>query len=489
MSLLEALSRLQEELPLARRSAPKRVLLQHHLQREHALLQQSSAPEAANTLDLPRPWHETTHARDRGTSMAIGSQRAKVVEEMFRKARLRRCFQHIMQAKKHHESQGLSEVSPPSGNDNLVRRPSHIEAEGVSTLDEERSKRLHVQHEIPSERARSPQPEALHPGHPDDALEPIPPEGPMAAEEQPLVNRDESEEAAERAERRILLRRFFHAARRDERLDLGGFGNSSGPRGAPCFTVGGSGMRPSRGRARREHQGFNAEFVGSGGVGLRRAELLRRILHAMRESVREQALQADASRAPPSPVPAEHPLRSPSLPDSQQLRQDEPSPTDQPGVSPLPTPGQLSTNAPDARRELLPVHPRQTARTANAYQAVIQALTGLLPTTTSSDVEEERGRGGAGNMHAAAVRCGIQCQGYIRALQRGIQVRACSPQERFWRDPWCNVSWGGFDIQAFTTLRQRSPFPPQQWRLCSSQQRWRPHQRPCCVRRPSLANH
>lgn len=273
----------------------QRALLAHALQREHALLQQSSAPEAANTLDLPRPWHGTTlTARGRsGTSAdAIVLQRVRAVEDMFRKARLRRCFQHMTKKQQggdnHLQSRGLPEVSSPSGNNLLVRRPSHIEAEGVSALDEEASKYLHVEREIPSERARPPQPEVIHPSHPDDALEPIPPEGPMASEEQPFANRhppasrDESEEAAERAERRNLLRRFFHAARRDERLDLGGFGNSLGRRGAPCFTVGGSGMRPSRGPARRENQGYDGDFVGPGGVGLRRAELLRRILHAMR---------------------------------------------------------------------------------------------------------------------------------------------------------------------------------------------------------------
>ncbi|CAM9218424.1 unnamed protein product [Ectocarpus sp. 8 AP-2014] len=448
-SLVEALAQLQEDLPLARRSAPKRVLLEHCLQREHALLQRSSALEGANTLDFRRPWHGATHtARDGSTTTdGIVSQRVKVVEDMFRKARLRRCFQHMMKQQQggdnHLESRGgLSDVSPQSGVSLLVR-PSHIEAQGVSALDEEASKHLDVEREIPSERARSPHPEVLHPRDPDDGLEPIPPEGPMVAEEQPFANRqapasrDENDEAAERAERRVLLRRFFQAARRDERLDLGGFGNSSGPRGAPCFTVGGSGMRPNRGPA-REHQGYDGDFVGPGGVGLRRAELLRRILHAMRESVREQAIQADPSRAPPPPASSEHLPRPPSLPDSQQLRpQDELLPTDQSGVSRLSTPGQLSTDGPDARRDLLPVHPRQTAQTAIAYQAVFQALTRLLPTTTSSGVEREQSRGGAGNMQVAAVRCGIQCQRYIRALQRGIQVRA-RLKRIFWPNPWCN---------------------------------------------------
>ncbi|CAM9512232.1 unnamed protein product [Ectocarpus sp. 13 AM-2016] len=368
---------------------------------------------------------------------------------MFRKARLRCCFQRMVKKQQggdnHLESRGrLSEVSPQSGNSPPVRRPSHIEAVGVSALDEETSKHLDVEREISSERARSPQPEVLHPRHLDDGPEPIPPQGPMVAEEQPFLNhhapasRDENDEAAERVERRMLLRRFFHAARRDERLDLGGFGNSSGSRGAPCFTVGGSGMRPSRGPARREHQGYDGDFIGPGGVGLRRAELLRRILHAMRESVREQALRADPSRAPPPPASSEHLPRPPSLPDSQQLQpQDESSPTDQSGVSPSSTPEQLSTDGPDARRGLLPVHPRQTARTAIAYQAVFQALTRLLPTTTSSGVEQEQSRGGAGNMQVAAVRCGIQCQGYIRAIQRGIQVRA-RLRRLFWRNPWCH---------------------------------------------------
>ena len=93
----------------------------------------------------------------------------------------------------------------------------------------------------------------------------------------------------------------------------------------------------------------------------------------------------------------------------------------------------------------LPVHPRQHARTGSAHRAVFEALARLLPVLLPPPTEEEqeqaekeeKARGdaggkleaaerGAGRMEAAALRCGRQCQGYMRSLQQGIQVRASS---------------------------------------------------------------
>lgn len=88
-----------------------------------------------------------------------------------------------------------------------------------------------------------------------------------------------------------------------------------------------------------------------------------------------------------------------------------------------------------------PAHPRQHARTGSAHRAVFEALTRLLPvrlplpSTKEEEEEEEGARGGtggrleaagagAGRMQKAAIRCGRQCQGYIRSLQQGIQVLA-----------------------------------------------------------------
>ena len=78
-----------------------------------------------------------------------------------------------------------------------------------------------------------------------------------------------------------------------------------------------------------------------------------------------------------------------------------------------------------------PVHPRQQERTGSAHRAVFEALARLLPVLPPTEEgEEERGgvggrleaAGGAGRMKEAALRCGSQCQGYIRSLQQGVQV-------------------------------------------------------------------
>lgn len=66
-------------------------------------------------------------------------------------------------------------------------------------------------------------------------------------------------------------------------------------------------------------------------------------------------------------------------------------------------------------------------------------------------MEEERSLGGAANMQAAAVRCGIQCQAYIRALQRGIQVHA--RLKNAFGETLGAISSRGFDIEECTALR------------------------------------
>lgn len=80
----------------------------------------------------------------------------------------------------------------------------------------------------------------------------------------------------------------------------------------------------------------------------------------------------------------------------------------------------------------LPLHPRQDARTGSAHRAVFEALARLLPAppTEAAARRDNFGRrlgaaagGGARRMQAAALRCGSQCQGYIRLLQQGVQVR------------------------------------------------------------------
>lgn len=99
---------------------------------------------------------------------------------------------------------------------------------------------------------------------------------------------DVSHGEAERMQRRILLRRFFHAVRRrdigrgGERLDLRDGGASASAGGAPCFTVGGNIRGTALERQARQDGTDHGDLVGPEGVGLRRADLLRRILRAMR---------------------------------------------------------------------------------------------------------------------------------------------------------------------------------------------------------------
>lgn len=97
-------------------------------------------------------------------------------------------------------------------------------------------------------------------------------------------------------------------------------------------------------------------------------------------------------------------------------------------------PGQHLGSQSPPERVGLPAHPRQVLRAAEAYQAVFAALSRLLPLQSGGGRSVGGGgvggrtdlMGEIGRMQAAAVRCGEQCQGYIRALQKGIEVRSLS---------------------------------------------------------------
>lgn len=159
-------------------------------------------------------------------------------------------------------------------------------------------------------------------------------------------------------------------------------------------------------------------------------------LNPNRESVRERGTEADTSTAPPSPASLDRFPPLPSLPivqRHQQRQNDTPSPSIDPQlVAPPPPPprGDEGSRSSAEGREL-PVHPRQEMRIGSAYQAVFKAFARLLPPPAEGEarrigVGSGGARAGMGVMRAAAVRCGLQCQGYIRALQLGIEVRACS---------------------------------------------------------------
>lgn len=277
----------------------QRALLQHHLVHEHALLQQ---PSAAQTVSENLPGHGRTlqtegtadpcspqeqlntavrhrNTSDNGRNPILIPPRSKVVEVMFRKARLRRCFMHIIQQQQgrdEHRKQFSATSQSGLG----------LQRQGIEHLDalvEETSKE--VESAISPESAEPPQLVELHPSPPESIIEPRLPERAVPAEVSP-PHGDESDDEAERAQRRILLRRFFQAARRrdlahgGDRLDLGEGGAPAAAGGAPCFTVGSSRGRSTTSTTRRGHEGNS--FGGPGGVRLRRADLLRRILHAMR---------------------------------------------------------------------------------------------------------------------------------------------------------------------------------------------------------------
>lgn len=169
-----------------------------------------------------------------------------------------------------------------------------------------------------------------------------------------------------------------------------------------------------------------------------RSETLSLCLHNPynRESARERVLEAAASIAPPSPASQDHFTRQPVLPTPEPPRvQNEPPPV--PGGPLLHSTSYPQGHSPagtSAAQGNLPVHPREAKRTEQAYQAVFKALAALLPSCPIGEVPSgggcrARAGGGVGRMHAAAMRCGAQCQWHIRALQNGIEVRTCSLEE------------------------------------------------------------
>ena len=148
-------------------------------------------------------------------------------------------------------------------------------------------------------------------------------------------------------------------------------------------------------------------------------------------------MEAAPTTAPSYPASQDHPTRRVSLSTPQSLRvQNDPPPP--PPVDlhsrPVTYPRGCLPASTAASTGDLPVHPRQAEK---AYKAVFQALIALLPSCPAGEVLSGGGcRAGAGSgigkMQAAALRCGVQCQGHIRALQNGIQVRAVS-ERRFCR--------------------------------------------------------
>lgn len=294
---------------VTRSTLQQRALLEYHLRHEHTLLRQSSSTEAISEIIHGRgvssrtdgPAHlcssqelNAEAVRHRNTSGDGGAilipPNAKVVGDLFRKSRLRRCFKHILRQQQwRRESREQSSATTPQPA--LVLQRQGIEHLGA--LDEETKKE--VESAIPPAPAQPPQPAELHyeavAGI--NVVEPRLPERPVPAEDSPRP-RDESDDEAERARRRVLLRRFFQAARRRDIVDEGDWldlGESRAPAavgGAPCFTVGGSRRRSTTSATRRGHEGNDEEidyansFGDPGGLRLRRADLLRRILRAMR---------------------------------------------------------------------------------------------------------------------------------------------------------------------------------------------------------------
>lgn len=218
---------------------------------------------------------------------------SRVVEGMFRKARLRRCFTGILQQQqRRNDNRDQSSVKTSQPAMGLQRQGT----ERLDALVQETKKE--VGSAIAPESAELPQLVESHPEgvERDIIIDARLPQRPVPAENSPLPREDSSDDEAERAQRRILLRRFFQAARRQDivagggRLDLGEGGVPAAVGGAPCFTVGGSGSgrRSTTSTTRRGDEGVDEErnhansFGGPGGLRLRRADLLRRILRAMR---------------------------------------------------------------------------------------------------------------------------------------------------------------------------------------------------------------
>lgn len=207
-------------------------------------------------------------------------QLSSVVDVLFRKARLKRCFQQIIRQQLNGDDNLEIAAASPSGL--FSQRP------GVGDLGVALAERRN-----PLEQADpSPQLEELHPRRAEDFVEPRSPQNSAPAVDPPPPP-EEGEDEAERARRRVLLRRFFQAARRrdfvgrNNRLDLGQGGTPAAAGGAPCFTVGGSGsssVASARIGGQPGSGDMNAGVLvdGNGEARLRRANLLRRTLHALR---------------------------------------------------------------------------------------------------------------------------------------------------------------------------------------------------------------
>lgn len=256
----------------------QRVLLEHYLFQEHALLQRPPAIEAADNT----PGHGRLSQTEGSDDRCCPQERSSVVDEMFRKARIKRCFHHNIFRQRQSGDEDREEPTAASSSGLGLERPD------VGDLSARTERRIPIEQAEPP-----PQLEEVHPRDTeDDIVEPRSPEHSAPAVDPPPP-REEAEDDAERARRRILLRRFFHAARRrdfvrqNDRLDLGQGGTPAAAGGAPCFTVGGSDTSSVAGaHLEGQHDPDDANagvFVdGNGGAGLRRANLLRRILHAMR---------------------------------------------------------------------------------------------------------------------------------------------------------------------------------------------------------------
>ncbi len=187
---------------------------------------------------------------------------------MFRKARLKRCFTRIV---RQHRGAGENHQPAPGG-----PRPPSI-GDHLDPRAEERRK------EVEFGRPR------LAPVmHDQDVFERGSPERPVPPVEPP-IHRGQGEDEDEAERHRILLGQFFHATRRrddvarDDRLDLGADRAPAAVGGAPCFTVGGRGRSSIASTRSSGQQGVDEH--GTNGLprfGLRRANLLRRVLQAMR---------------------------------------------------------------------------------------------------------------------------------------------------------------------------------------------------------------
>lgn len=282
----KAVTSLTHQPPVILVSRQQRVLLEHYLSQEHALLRQSSVPEGVSGS---LPGRERTlpsgHLHNRRVGGNRGDidynshfsppSRSKAVEDMFRKARLKRCFARILRQK-----QGADENQQHRSA--FGHAPQQLHAGHLEQRVQERGEEV---------QPESPQPEGLPVVHGQGIHEQGSPERPVPAVGLPS-QRGQGEEEAER--RRLLIRQFFRAARRrddvargGDRLDLGADGAPAATGGAPCFTVGGRGSSAIASARARGEQGLSDDSAdgladGLPEIGLRRANLLRRVLQAMR---------------------------------------------------------------------------------------------------------------------------------------------------------------------------------------------------------------